>query len=84
MNITPFGNQILVKPTEKKQVLISERKSLCEYGEIMAIGDEVQKLKVGDIIGYTVWGINSLEINDEKHYFIPEDSRFVLGKLTLS
>ena len=79
--IKPFGNQILVKPVEKKQILVSDKASLCEYGEVIAIGEDVKKIKVGDMIGYTVWGINRLEINDNKHYFIPEDSRFILGTI---
>lgn len=82
MEIKPFGNQILVKPREKKQVI--GQKPLCEYGDVLAIGDSVQSIKVGDVIGYTIWGVNSLEINDQKHYFIPEDSSFILGTLKLS
>lgn len=82
--ISPFGNQILVKPREKKQVLVADKRSLCEYGDVVAVGDSVEKIKVGDVIGYTIWGMNSLEINDVKYYFIPEDSRFILGKLNLS
>lgn len=79
MKIIPFGSNILIKPTERKQVLLSEQNSLCEYGTVVAIGDEVQKIKVGDILGYTIWGVNRLEIDDTKHYFIPEDSKFILG-----
>lgn len=84
MTIKPFGNQILVKPVEKKQILVSERQTLCEYGEVIAVGEEVREIKVGDTIGYTVWGINHLDIENERHYFIPEDSRFILGKISLS
>jgi len=81
--IKPFGNQILVKPVEKKQVLVSERQTLCEYGEVIAVGDGVQHIKVGDTIGYTVWGLNHLDLNDERHYFVPEDPRFILGTITM-
>lgn len=79
--IKPFGNQILVKPTVKKQVLISDSNTLCEYGEVFAIGDKVEQIKVGQIIGYLVWGINSLEIDNEKHYFVPETDEFILGTI---
>jgi co-chaperonin GroES (HSP10) len=81
MEIKPFGKNILVKPIEKKQILVSSQPSLCEYGTVIAIGDEVTKIKVGDTIGYTVWGVNSLEIENEKHYFIPESGEFILGVL---
>ncbi len=79
INIKPFGSNILVKPTKKKQVVVSDSGTLCEYGEVLAIGDEVQKIKVGDIIGFLIWGINSLQIENEKYYFIGETSDFILG-----
>jgi len=79
--IKPFGNNILVSPIEKKQVLVNEQAPLCEYGKVDAVGDDVQFIKVGDIIGFTIWGVNSLQVEDEKYYFIPEDARFVLGVL---
>lgn len=90
--IKPFGNNILVKPSEKKNPLLSERK-MCEYGKVIAIGENVGRdwlgfkkkgsIKIGDTIGYTVWGLNSLEIKNEKHYFVPEDPRFILGTFSL-
>ena len=86
IKIEPFGSNILVKPVEQKQVLVNQTKSLCEYGEIIALGHDLTNetfLKVGDIIGYTVFGINSLEINGEKYYFIPYTPEFILGKITM-
>lgn len=83
MEIKPFGNQILIKPVEKKQIILSQSKNFCDYGVVTAIGDKVEKIKVGDTIGYTVWGLNHLEIDGIKHYFVPEDERFILGTFTL-
>lgn len=77
--IRPFGNQILIQPVEKKQVLISDQGSLCEYGKVLAVGDEVKKVKVGDTLGFLVWGVNSLEIDGVKSYFINETADFILG-----
>jgi co-chaperonin GroES (HSP10) len=82
--IKPFGDNILVKPVEKKSILMSDMNSLCEYGEVIAIGDEVKHIKVGDMIGYTIWGVNKLQIDEQTHYFIPEDSRFILGTIGVS
>lgn len=81
MTIQPFGRNILVKPAEKKQILVSDRGTLCEYGEVIAIGEDVDAVKIGDTIGYTVFGINKLEINDEVHYFVPQTDEFLLGKI---
>lgn len=79
--IKPFGNQILVEPVEQKQVLVSRQKSLCEYGKVLAVGSDVKHVKVGDTIGFTVWGLNSLEVEGKKHYFVQEDSQFLLGTI---
>ena len=81
--ITPFGNNLLIDPTEAETIYTTEGvKSLFQYGTIKAKGDEVsEKIKVGDVMGYCVWGTRDLEINDKKYYFIPEDSRFLLCKI---
>jgi co-chaperonin GroES (HSP10) len=79
--IKPFGNNILVEPTAKKQILVSDRKSLCEYGKVIAIGKDVKEIKIGDTIGYLVWGISSLEIGNKTHYFVPESAEFLLGTI---
>lgn len=79
--IRPFGSNILVEPVEKKQILVSDQKSLCEYGKVVAIGSEVKEIKVGDTVGYLVWGVNSLQVEDKKYYFVPETSDFILCKL---
>lgn len=79
-NVKPYGNNILIRPIEKQQVLVADRKTMCEYGEVVSIGESVKNVKVGDIIGYTVWGINHLDVGEERYYFIPEDDRFILCK----
>ena len=84
MQIKPFGDQILIKPIVKKQILVGEAAPMCEYGTVIAIGSQVEHVKVGDTLGFTVWGINSLQIDNEKYYFIQEDPKFILGKIELS
>ena len=85
--IKPLGNQILVEPVEEQSVLLSDNKSLCLYGEVVAIGKEVNnwwkfwedKIKVGDKIIYEIWGLKSPKINDKDYHFIRKDSQFLLG-----
>jgi co-chaperonin GroES (HSP10) len=79
MLIRPFANQIIVQPTEKKQILVSDNKNLCLYGKVTCTGSEVKEIKVGDIIIYEMWGLKSPEIDGEKVHFIREDSPFLLG-----
>lgn len=78
--IKPFGNQILVEPTKADRV-IGEERSLCQYGKVIEIGSEVKHIKKGDTIGFTTWGVNDLEIEEIKYYFVMEDSRFILGTI---
>lgn len=81
MKIKPYGKNILVKPIEQEQVLVSQKKTLCEYGEVLDIGESVSTVKVGDKIGFTLWGLNILDVDNVKYYFIPEDDDFILGKI---
>lgn len=82
MKITPFGKNILIEPLQRKQVLLSDQGALCEYGKVVAIGDEVTKIKEGDLVGFLVWGVQKLEVEDKFYYFIPETSDFILGLMT--
>ncbi len=77
----PIGNFVLVKPEVKKQILVSDQGSLCEYGEVLAIGPEVTRVKVGEKIGFLVFGVNALEVEDTKHYFVPDNGEFIMAKL---
>lgn len=77
----PFGNYILIKPVQRKQVLVSDSGMFCEYGEVLAIGEDCKKVNIGDILGFLVWGVQKLEVEGETHYFIPEDGNFILGWL---
>lgn len=81
MKIIPFGNNILVKPHERETILKSAEGSLSEYGEVIDVGDDVKKIKVGDIIGFTIFGVNALEVDGKKAYLVPEMSEFVLATI---
>lgn len=77
MKVNPFGNRILVKPHEHEGILRDEA-SLSEYGEVLAVGPEVKNVKVGDTVGFVVFGVEKLIIGEEKHYFINESDEFLL------
>lgn len=78
MNLIPFGDQILVKPQENKTVLVSDEGSLSEYGEVVAVGSDVKQIKVGDTVGFSVFGIEKLIIDEQKYYFLRETPEFLL------
>lgn len=79
MNIKPFGAQILVKPVEKQQVLVSDDGVLNEYGEVIAVGSDVKTIKIGDKIGFSVFGVEKLMFDEQKFYFIKESDEFLLA-----
>lgn len=77
--IKPIYDQILIKPIEENGILRGDEVSLCEYGEVLDVGNEVENIKNGDILAFTKWGTNSVEINGKKHYFLKNESQFILG-----
>ncbi len=81
MTIKPFSNRILVRPFEKVQVLAGDDGTLNEYGEVIAVGPDVITVKVGDKIGFSVFGIEKLVIEDEKYYFVQESPEFLLATI---
>lgn len=81
MKITPYGSNILVEPMIKSQIAVVDQNPLCEYGEVIAIGEDVKYIKVGDKVGFTIYGMKDLTAEGKKYYFIPEDTNFLLCKL---
>jgi len=81
MTIQPLFDQILIKPVEDTGILHGDNVLICEYGEIVALGEEVTNVKVGDTLAFVKWGTNDVEINGTKHYFIKNEGQFVLGKI---
>ncbi len=79
MKIIPYGDRLLIKPIERKTVLVSDDGTLNEYGEVVAVGDACSgKIKVGDRVGFSVFGVEKLVIDEEKFYFIQQNSEFLL------
>lgn len=79
MKIKPYGDYLLVKPVEKAQVLVSDDGTLSEYGKVIAKGPACSEaIKLGDTVGFSVFGVEKLVIDDEKHYFLRENAEFLL------
>lgn len=75
----PYRNNILIEPTSKNKI-IGDTSTKYLYGKVLAIGSEVKDIKVGDTLGYTMWGTNKIVMADGKeHYFLQDDSQFILG-----
>lgn len=80
--IKPFGVNILVEPRVKKQIAVGEKSLLADYGKVIAIGEDVKKIKVGDIIVYRKWGLIDVEIDDKVYLYVPETDKFIVSTLS--
>lgn len=69
IKIKPLENEIQIKLDEATAGALdtSSRESAVEYGEVLAVGENVQGIKKGDHIFVKSWGIDSI-YHDEKRY----------------
>ena len=80
MKITkPFGCNILIEPMIESQLAVSEEPSLCAYGKVLAVGNEVKNIKEGDLISFKLWGLAETKVEGVKYYLVPEDDKFILA-----
>lgn len=81
MNFTPYYNNIEIKPL-KKEGPFAEENQFHEMGEVIAIGKNVDFVKVGDTVFFNAHGVfETPEIEGVKHYVVPQDSEYILGKI---
>jgi co-chaperonin GroES (HSP10) len=78
-NWQPFGKNLLFSPQTKDKI-IGDTSRFFFYGKVLAVGDKVESIKVGDIIGYTQWALNKIVMADKsEHFFCREDDDFILA-----
>lgn len=71
--LKPYFNLMVVEPIEKNDTLVADGdKKFNLYGKVLAIGPDVKQVQVGDCIGFSLWALTHLEINDNRYYFVPE------------
>jgi co-chaperonin GroES (HSP10) len=78
----PIGNNIYFEPlSEHREGLVGAAyvDAKPEVGKVLAIGEGVKEVKVGDKIVFKGYGVVVPEINDEKYYFIQEDPNILLA-----
>lgn len=78
----PLGKNILFAPQVKDKI-IGDTSRFFLIGEVLAIGEGVKTIKVGDTIGVTQWAINKIIMPDKaEHFFVIESDDFVLAVLS--
>ncbi len=73
MSLKPLYNRVVLKPIAKKEakassglIITSTQYDKTEelHGEVIAIGTEVQFVKVGDTVSFPAYGYDSVSEND--------------------
>jgi co-chaperonin GroES (HSP10) len=72
--IIPLGTRVLIKPfkeEKKSTILLVEEKAPTQY-EVVAIGDDVTKLSVGNLVFIDPYTYSKVEYKDEILLIIEE------------
>lgn len=74
--LQPLGKRILIKPIveEKKPSFIIVKDEAPQSYSVLAIGDDVTKVKVGDTIYIAAYSTAEIKYVDEKFQIVVEDN----------
>lgn len=76
----PFGKRIQVKPEKDDTVIQTSDTNLVEKAVVIAAGSGCETLwEPGDVVYFTSFGVDSIDIGGERHYFILESDAFILA-----
>jgi len=80
--IKPFGRRIYIEPIKENTVIeVQNIAMLTEVGKVIEVGEAVVSVVPGDTILFTIWGADSVTVNNKKLYFILETDEFILAKI---
>lgn len=78
--IQPFGKRILIAPVSKDTGFISNSQGLITtMSEVIAVGEQVEHVKAGDILITNLWGTDEVELDGKKVFFVTESDEFILA-----
>lgn len=94
--VIPLGDRVLVQPMKADQkspggIIIpdSAKKEKPEQGKVVAVGEGKRnekgevlplRVKVGDIVMFSKYGFDEVEIDDIEHYILSEGSILAIVK----
>ena len=84
MKITPLHNRIQIKIDDVTAgaLNLSSKPTVVEVGEVIAVGDSVTlKIKKGDKIFFKAWAVDIINHNDDKYYFLAEDTNGIVATI---
>jgi len=74
--IKPLHKNCLIEIEEMKEksgIILPDNNIITEIAKVIAIGEDVKKVKKGNRILFKSWSIDEVEIKKKKHIFISED-----------
>ena len=72
MKIHPLSNEVQIKIDEAKAGVLNmeSTQTAVEFGEVVAIGDEVKGIKVGQKILFKAWAVDIVTWEGKRYYFL--------------
>ncbi len=77
--LKPFGKRILVRPEKQSTVIQTADSNLVERATVIAVGDGALFIEPGQTLLFTSFGVDSIDIDGERQYFLLEDDAFILA-----
>lgn len=74
-----FGRRIYIKPEEEKTLLQTGSNTATVRGTVISAGPDCKVVKEGDVLLFTSWGVDEVNVNGEKFYFLLESDEFILA-----
>ncbi len=74
--LQPLGKRILIQPIieEKKSSVLIIKDETPQTFTVIAVGDDVKKVNIGDIIFIAAFSTAEIKFNNEKHLIVFEDN----------
>jgi hypothetical protein len=82
MKFIPFSDCVEIEPIVSDNPILSDEKKFVEGGKVIALGEDIWQLKVGDIVFFRPHGaFETPEYEGKKHYVVKVHEEFILGKI---
>lgn len=76
--LQPLGKRILIEPMapppKKESIIIVEHNQTPQTHKVLAIGDDVKKVNIGDVIFIAAHSTADVKYNDIKYQIVFEDN----------
>lgn len=80
MNFTPFIGRVQFAPMKQETVILNDKDSLVEVGTVIAIGEGVTGIAIGDTIYFLAYGAEEAKDKEGNSYWtVLWDMKYIMG-----